>query len=144
MLADVLSEARSFDAARVLSTLSQQIGVEYVVNGEPEPAIGVYASDALMPVVALYAQSQAKSFLGVDLGFELVRSETSLLGVHSRIPRINADGMGCLRLCFLEQAARRVFGIEPNVQVELAPVIERFLSEQSQSQFGMPMARVSR
>lgn len=147
MLAEVLSPSRSVDMRRVLATMSRQMGIEFVVAGTPEPAISVFSNEALMPVVGLHAQVKAKETLGINLGIELEKDDQALLGVYCRLPMVGPDSMGVLRACFLTQAAHRIFGMEPNVQIEVAPVIERYINGLAGGEHleksGWPVALVS-
>lgn len=119
---------RSVEMRRALAAVSRSMGARYRVRGAPESAIVVFAPEGLLPVVALDAQLHAQELLGLDLGVEFRDDPEAALGVSCVVPELTGDDLSVARACFFLRSTQKILGLQENVDIELAPVIERYRS----------------
>lgn len=117
---------RSFEMRRTLAAITRGMGAQFLVRGMPEAAVFVYAPEGLLPVLALDAQLHAKEVLGLDLGIELHVDPVAALGVSCVVPPLTGDDLSVARACFFVRSAEKILGLQENVNIDIAPVIERY------------------
>lgn len=117
---------RSFEMRRVLTMVSRHLGVRFQVHGQSEAAIVVFAPEGLLPVIAMDAQLKAKELMGLDLGIRFEPDPQAALGVSCIVPALTGDDLSVARACFFLRSAEKILGLQENVDIELAPVIQRY------------------
>lgn len=111
---------------RTLASVSRNMKVRFLVRGQPEPAVVVFAPEGLLPVIALDAQLHAKEILGIDLGIRFIEDAEAALGVTCEVPPLTGDDLSVARACFFLRSSQKILGLSDNVDIELAPVVERY------------------
>jgi hypothetical protein len=122
---------RSVLACRVLSRICRELEAKFYIDDRLVSSRELFGPNALLPVLAFHASVRANYLLGANLGIDFRSDDNSLLGVYADIPPIREDSASVIRMLFLMNSLKTIFGVHPqeggcNILVECTPVYERY------------------
>lgn len=101
----------------------------FTFNGDVVPVSYVMGTTGMLPCVAWGAQDAGHRLLGADLACSLRRDERALFGLRAVVPPVTGNLADIIRGLFFMHAARMLFGLRRDAEIEVSQVYEMFEHE---------------
>lgn len=116
---------------QILAAQARTLNCRFKVNGSSITPDMIFSPEAFLPIVVLYADERSRTLLGGVDGFPTTYQiePDALLGFRVNFPPMDGSISSLMRGLMLQHAAVRLFGMQPDTEVELADVVLRYRSK---------------